>query len=40
VLAQGAQHCAPSTFDCADVPESSFPYYNIPYFGMGLGRAF
>jgi hypothetical protein len=40
VLAQGARNCAATTFDCDDVPGSSFPYYNIPYFGLALGRAF
>jgi hypothetical protein len=38
ILAQGAQHCDErSSFDCSDDPGGSFPYANIPYFGIALG---
>jgi hypothetical protein len=41
VLAQGAEHCVFPNPTCGpDVPNGSFPYYDIPYFGFAFGRAF
>lgn len=37
ILAQGAQHCDQPSFDCSDDPPGSFPYANIPYFGIAVG---
>jgi hypothetical protein len=39
IVAQGAQHCTfqVSVSSCDDDPAGSFPYSNIPYFGLAFG---
>ena len=40
VLAQGSEHCQLPPNCGEDVPPGSFPYYDIPYFGLAFGRTF